>query len=124
MATGTFQEVEQKATTKQGVKEITYDQFMDIRNSGEDYVLLDVLKKESYQEGHIPGAKSFPVTEMNQESVKERLSKSDKIIVYCGGFSCPASTNAAKVLTSLGYDVLDFKGGIEKWKKEGNQLEQ
>ena len=38
------------------------------------------------------------------------------------GFECPASTHVAKELASLGYKVLDYKGGVEEWIKKGNKL--
>ena len=47
------------AVEKGGVKEITYEQFQQIRSSGEKYVLLDTLSPESYAKGHIEGAINF-----------------------------------------------------------------
>lgn len=110
---------------KGGVKEITYEQFQSIRSSGEEYILLDVLPKGSYEKGHIEGAQSFPVETINYESAPARLQPTDKIIVYCGSFQCSASTNAAHRLQALGYkNVLDYKGGIKEWQEKGNALAQ
>jgi rhodanese-related sulfurtransferase len=118
-----FDDVCVLAEKKGEVKEITYEQFQKIRSSGEDYVLLDALPEESYASGHIEGAESFPVDEINAETAAERLSKSDNIIVYCGSFSCAASTKAARKLQSLGYEnVLDYKGGLKDWQERGNEL--
>ena len=117
-----FSCVAKEAVMNEGVKNITYDQFMNIRNSGEKYVLLDVLSAESFKEGHIEGAVSFPLEEINEATSKEKLSKADGIIVYCGSFQCRASTNAAKKLQSLGYNVLDYKGGLKEWQEKGNKL--
>lgn len=112
------------APEKGGVKEITYEQFQKIRASGEDYVLLDVLSEESYEKGHIEGAESFPVGTINIETTSDDLDKDDKIIVYCGGFKCSASTKAAHRLMALGYEnVLDYKGGLEEWQAKGHELE-
>lgn len=117
-----FSHVAGETAMKGGVKEISYDQFMRIRNSGEKYVLLDVLAKDSYAKGHIEGAGSFPVDTINKSTAAKRLSKDDNIIVYCGSFQCPASTGAAKKLSGLGYDVLDYKGGLKEWQEKGNRL--
>lgn len=105
-----------------GVKEITYKQFVQMRSSGEPYVLLDVLPSDSFNDGHIPHALNFPVSDMTPETVAERLSLDAEIIVYCGSFECSASTQAAQLLQSLGYTVLDYKGGLKEWQAEGNTL--
>lgn len=106
----------------EGVKEITYDQFMKLRSSGEKYVLLDVLGPATYREGHIPGAENFPVNEINKRSAAKKLSKDSNIVVYCGSFKCMASVKAAEELTKLGYTVLDYKGGLQEWMDKGNKL--
>lgn len=109
---------------KEGVKEITYDQFVKILSSGESYVLLDVLGEESYKAGHLEGAKNLPVSGITKETAAALLpDKGATIVVYCGSFKCPASTQAAKKLTDLGYTaVLDYKGGLKEWKEKGNDL--
>lgn len=117
-----FSTIEKGSTLKEGVKQITYNQFMKIRKSGEKYVLLDVLPPDSYAKGHIEGAASFPVTDISEQTAAGKLSKSDNIVVYCGSFQCPASTEAAKKLSALGYNVLDYKGGLKEWQDKGNNL--
>jgi len=122
MQLSVFDQVAGQAELKNGVKEITYEQFMMIRKSGEKYLLLDVLPKASYANGHIENAVSFPEDTMNKETASSRLSKDDKVIVYCGSFHCGASTHAAKTLIGLGYNVLDYKGGLQDWQDKGNSL--
>ena len=117
-----FDKVAEETVLKNGVKEITYDQFNKIRKSGEQYVLLDVLSPDSYTKGHIAGAVSFPGDTINKETASSRLSKDVRIIVYCGSFHCGASTHAAKTLSALGYNVLDYKGGLKDWQDRGNSL--
>ena len=118
-----FDEVSRNAAEKHGVKEITYKQFQKIRNSGEGYVLVDALSAESYKNGHIKGAVSLPYDKINKKTAAKYLSKSDNIIVYCGGFACGASTKAAQELQKLGYkNVLDNKGGLEEWLDVGHEL--
>ncbi|MBM3253418.1 MAG: rhodanese-like domain-containing protein [Candidatus Omnitrophica bacterium] len=118
-----FDEIYQNAkVTGYGIKEITYEEFVKIRNSKEVYVLLDVLSTESFNNRHIPGAKSFPLGEINSFSAEKRISKNVRVIVYCASFSCQASTAAAKLLSSFGYKVLDYKGGLEEWGDKGNKF--
>jgi rhodanese-related sulfurtransferase len=117
-----FSHVAEEAVVKDGVKEITYNQFMAIRKSGEKYKLLDVLTLDSYGKGHIEGAASFPLDTIDKVAAEKGLSKDDHIIVYCGSFQCTASTEAAKKLSGLGYNVLDYKGGLKEWQEKGNKL--
>lgn len=117
-----FPHVADEAVMKNGAKEITYEQFISIRSSGEKYTLLDVLSPDSYDKGHIESAISFPLDTMNKSSAEKRLSEEDHIIVYCGSFQCTASTEAAKKLSGLGYNVLDYKGGLKEWQEKGNKL--
>lgn len=121
-ANSMFSHVAEEAAVKSGVKEITYNQFMAIRKSGEKYTLLDVLSSDSYGKGHIEGAASFPLDTIDKMAAEKGLSNDDHIIVYCGSFQCTASTEAAKKLSGLGYNVLDYKGGLKEWREKGNKL--
>lgn len=117
-----LQQVFEEARMENGVKQLSYDQFIKVRKSGEKYVLLDVLPSDVYAKGHIEGAASFPVDTINKDTAGKILSKGSKIIAYCASFQCPASTEAAKKLSVLGYDVLDYKGGLKEWQEKGNKL--
>ena len=123
-STCTYDRICKYAPTHEGIQEITYEQFMNIRNAPEKYVLVDVLSPESYENGHISGAISFPVMAINEETAAEKLTKDDRIIVYCGSFKCKASTKAAKKLADLKYTVVDYKGGLKEWQEKGNVLEK
>jgi len=120
--TDTFGAIYEEALLKEGVREISYEQFVKLRDSGDDHVLLDVLLPDSYKNGHIEGAKSFPIPTINKENAQKRLSKNSRIVVYCANFHCQASTSAAKALSGLGYKVLDYKGGLKEWEEKGNSL--
>ncbi|MFC1570670.1 rhodanese-like domain-containing protein [Candidatus Omnitrophota bacterium] len=119
-----YDKIKKEATvTPEGIREITYDQFIEIKKSKEKYVVLDVLDPESYVDGHIPGAKNLPLGDINKKNAKAKLKKNSNIVVYCASFKCMASVHAAKKLGALGYkNVLDFKGGLKEWKDKGNGL--
>jgi rhodanese-related sulfurtransferase len=90
----------------------------------EKFTLVDVLSEESYKEGHIPGAINIPLG--NLEPLAERyLDRKDTIVVYCGSYSCQASTKATKKLLEMGYEnTLDFKAGKRGWQHAGLKLEK
>jgi rhodanese-related sulfurtransferase len=119
-----FKEIHQQAAVNGGVREITYEQFMIIRDSKQEFVLVDVLSRESFIAGHIEGAVSFPADKINRKRAEKVLPEGSKIIVYCAGPKCDASTRAAKKLMDYGYDVLDYKGGLADWQERGLRLIQ
>ncbi len=117
-----IEQLSKEVVLKDGVQEITYEQFNKINNSREDYLLVDVLSPESYAKGHIKGAISFPNETINNQSAAAKLPKNAFVVVYCASFHCYASTSAAKKLSELGYKVFDYKGGLQEWKERGNAL--
>ncbi len=87
-----------------------------------DFTLIDVLPKNYYRMGHIPGAISMTMGEMN-ERAKMMLDKDKKIVVYCASTKCELSPQAFQKLTEMGYThVYDFEGGIKDWKDGGMSL--
>lgn len=98
------------------VKVIARERLMDMFSRGEKFKLVDVLDKEHFEKEHIKGAISLPFKDIREKAAKI-LNKDETIVVYCASFDCPASTDAAKELLSLGYrDVLDYKGGLKDYK--------
>jgi rhodanese-related sulfurtransferase len=105
-----------------GVRQITYDQFVRIRYSGESFILLDVLPFKTFRNGHIEGAVSFPLETINHENASIILYHDSKVVIYSMSSECYASTAAAIKLADMGYTVLDYKGGMKEWVERGNIL--
>ncbi len=123
MAENVFDRIFNEAREKNNVKQISYEQFKEIYDSGENFFLLHVLPAESYNNGHIKGAISVPVDTINEQCVTEMLHSDSRVITYCADHECEASTEAANRIKALGIvNVLDFKGGIQEWRKQGNEL--
>jgi rhodanese-related sulfurtransferase len=103
---------------------ITIERLLEMNANEEKFTLVDVLSEESYKEGHIPGAINIPLG--NLEPLAERyLDRKDTIVVYCGSYSCQASTKATKKLLEIGYEnTLDFKAGKRGWQHAGLKLEK
>lgn len=80
--------------------------------------LLDVRTPQEYAEGYIDGALNIDVQSDDFQKMAEKdLSKDSTIFVYCR--SGRRSMDAAKILTKLGYKVVNLKGGVIEWKEEG-----
>jgi rhodanese-related sulfurtransferase len=103
---------------------ITIERLLEMNANEEKFTLVDVLSEESYKEGHIPGAINLPLG--NLEPLAERyLDRKDTIVVYCGSYSCQASTKATRKLLEMGYEnTLDFKAGKRGWQHAGLGLEK
>jgi rhodanese-related sulfurtransferase len=83
------------------------------------YFLGDARPIKRYLPGHIPSAAAFPV----QKEAEKQLSKlpSDKsqlVVFYCGGPTCPFTGEAVELASKAGYTNLKgFQAGIPAWKK-------
>jgi len=103
---------------------ITMEGLLEMFENKGSFKLVEVLAKEEYDKGHIPGAINIPLDEL-KTLVKQKLKKTDTIVVYCASYACHASTKAARRLLDLGYQhILDFKGGKRWWQHAGLQLEK
>lgn len=89
-------------------------------------VILDARGREEYEQGHIPGALSFPLRELDEMfGVLARLvDRSAPILVYCSGVECEDSHTVAEYLTGFGYtDVKVYGGGFTQWEEMGFDIE-
>jgi rhodanese-related sulfurtransferase len=77
-------------------------------------LLLDVRTPKEFQDGHIPSAKLFPVTELPNRLNELPKDKTQPILVYDG--SGVRSAKTARILYREGFrDVYDLSGGLRAW---------
>jgi rhodanese-related sulfurtransferase len=87
-------------------------------------VVLEVLPPKYYAEGHLPGARNLPLDRLEQVLAELALDRTEPIVTYCTGPTCPNSGVAAARLGQLGYaNVRVFKGGKQAWREAGLALE-
>lgn len=77
-------------------------------------VVLDVRPPEEYRAGHIPGAMSIPVDELN-ERISE-LPVDIGIVVYCRGEYCVLAYEAVRLLTQKGRRAIRLHDGMLEWR--------
>lgn len=105
------------------IRNIKTEELKKMIDSGESFVIVNVLDAEDYDLEHICGSINIPVAKVSEEAPKV-INKFEKVIVHCSGPSCKASAAAAEKLDKLGYsDVMRYEGGIEEWKAAGYCLE-
>jgi rhodanese-related sulfurtransferase len=97
------------------------DLASDLYASHPDIIALDTRKTAAYQAGHIPGAISFPHSEMDEASVA-RLDCSKVYVCYCDGIGCNGSTWGSYKLAKMGFTVKELIGGLDFWQRDGLPL--
>ncbi len=75
--------------------------------------MLDVRPAVEYAQGHIVGAHSIPIDEL--ESRLHELSPEQEIIAYCRGAYCVFADEAVEQLTAKGYRVRRMLQGYPDW---------
>lgn len=89
----------------------------------QDFALVNVLSRESFESQHIPGSISIPLDELEDEA-PERFGQDDDIVVYCASKACQASPKAAEMLEELGFtNVKDYERGLKGWEESGGSFE-
>lgn len=87
------------------------------RAKANEIIVLDVRPQEEYDAGHLPYARSMPVTEVEQHL--SQLPKSKQIVAYCRGAFCLMSDEAVKLLKAKGYRVSKLAEGVTDWQAAG-----
>lgn len=84
-------------------------------------VVLDVRPREEYAAGHIPGAISAPISEL--ERLLTELPRDRQIVAYCRGPYCVMSIDAVRLLRRSGFDAVRLEDGVSDWRARGWRLE-
>ncbi len=82
-----------------------------------EIVLLDLRPRDEYEAGHIPGAISIPL-----EDLEERLSllpSGIEIVAYCRGPYCVMAPQGIALLRRHGFRVRRFEDGVGEWRLAG-----
>ncbi|GAB4280240.1 MAG: hypothetical protein Kow0056_14400 [Coriobacteriia bacterium] len=74
-------------------------------------LLVDVRTQQEYDSGHIEGAILAPVDSI--ATVAEGWDRDVPVVIYCA--TGARSSDAAKVLESMGFDVYDLTAGLVAW---------
>ena len=103
------------------MKEITVEEYVKLKESSEDFYLLDVREKHEKEIADI-GGDLIPLGNLNSQLPS--VTKDQKLVVYCrsGG----RSAQATRLLTQAGYtDVYNLVGGILEYSaKIDNSIQQ
>jgi rhodanese-related sulfurtransferase/predicted transcriptional regulator len=108
-------EVERAAREYLGddVDEIGRTELIQKLRSGEA-VLIDVRPSEEFQAGHIEGARSIPLAELERRLAE--LPQDREIVAYCRGPFCAYAHEAVRRLTAAGRTARRLRDGWPEWR--------
>jgi len=96
--------------------EVSIDQLKQARQDGA--TVVDVRDDDEYAAGHVAGAASLPLPEV--EVRMQELPKDQTVYLICQGGG--RSGKAADLLSEAGFDVRSVAGGTSAWAEAGGQV--
>lgn len=93
-----------------------YPRWLTSRESGKEFILIDVRTPEEYAQGHVPGAALKPLDRLAQ--MTDDLPRQLNLHLICR--SGMRSQQAARILASQGFThLVNIDGGTMEWIKAG-----
>ena len=80
-------------------------------------LVLDVRPSEEYRAGHIPGAVSVPVEDL-EDRISE-LPSGKELVAYCRGPYCVLAFRAVEILRARGLQARRLADGFPEWRAAG-----
>jgi rhodanese-related sulfurtransferase/predicted transcriptional regulator len=87
------------------------------RARDDDVVVLDVRPTDEFASGHIPGAVSVPLEELEQRLAS--LPRDAEIVAYCRGPYCLLAPRAVELLRERGFRARRLEDGLPEWRLAG-----
>src|ERR671939_1220421 len=82
-----------------------------------DVVLVDVRPAEEFEAGHIEGARSIPIDELEQRLAE--LPADRAVVAYCRGPYCAYAHEAVRLLQADGRKARRLRDGWPEWRLAG-----
>ena len=98
------------------LRPIGRDELVRLARAGE-LVVLDLRPRDEYAAGHIPGAVSVPLDEL--EAQVALLPPDVEIAAYCRGPYCVMAPEGIALLRAHGYRVRRLEDGVGEWRTAG-----
>ena len=83
--------------------------------------VIDVRPVEEFLAGHVPGARSVPLEEL--DTVVDDLRTRRQVIAYCRGAFCVMAHDAVRILAAAGIDARRLEDGMLEWRTHGHPVE-
>jgi len=79
-----------------------------------DVVVVDVRPEQEFAAGHIEGARSIPLEELERRLAE--LPSDQEVVAYCRGPFCAYAHEAVRRLTDSGRSARRLEGGWPEWR--------
>lgn len=83
--------------------------------------VLDVRPVEEYRAGHIPGAISVPLGDLERRLAE--LPSDREVVAYCRGPYCVMAVEAVEILRARGFKATRLEEGVPDWRARGLPVE-
>src|ERR687889_472736 len=80
-----------------------------------DVVLVDVRPAEEFEAGHIDGARSIPIDELEHRLAE--LPADRGVVAHCRGPFCAYAHDAVRRLRAAGHDARRLEDGWPEWRR-------
>ncbi|GMW03148.1 MAG: transcriptional regulator [Candidatus Hydrogenedentota bacterium] len=101
---------------REGLEAVDREELVE-RVRRKSVTVIDVRPCEEYHAGHIPGAVSIPLKEL--ESRLAEFPNDAEIVAYCRGPYCVLAVQAVEVLRAKGYRAVRLEDGVQDWRAHG-----
>jgi rhodanese-related sulfurtransferase len=105
---------------RKGLEATTCEDLLQQLEAG-SVIVLDVRPEQEYRAGHIPGARSIPLNEL--ETRLKEIPRKKMIVAYCRGPYCVFADAAVKTLQKRGFRAIRLTEGFPDWKMRGFPVE-
>jgi rhodanese-related sulfurtransferase len=90
------------------------------RLEGGEVTVLDVRPRDEYLAGHVPGAVSVPVEELERRLGE--IPRGRPVIAYCRGPYCVYAVEAVGTLRRHGFEAGRMEEGVPDWRLAGRPV--
>ena len=102
--------------SRQGLQAVDREQLLAKVRDGA-VTVLDVRPPEEFRAGHLPGALSIPLKELERRL--SELPHDREIVAYCRGPYCVLAVEAVDMLRARGFTAFRLEDGVRDWQARG-----
>jgi rhodanese-related sulfurtransferase len=102
------------------VETVGREELLERLASGEA-ILVDVRPEEEFDAGHIEGARSIPIEELERRL--DELPADREVVAYCRGPFCAYAHEAVRTLERSGRNARRLEDGLPEWRLAGQSVQ-
>jgi rhodanese-related sulfurtransferase len=102
--------------SRRGLEPVDRDRLIAKVRDG-TVTVLDVRPAEEFRAGHLPGAVSIPLREL--EPRLRELPRKRAVVAYCRGPYCVLAIEAVEMLRANGFTAYRLEDGVRDWQARG-----